>query len=712
MTKLLGILAITIAAGVVSASEVATDKPPATEKKVVVDHLHGVDIPDPYRWLEDASDPAVKEWVAKENAYTQSVLDRLPGRAEIRERLSALLDIGSVAQPRVAKGHYFYLKREGTQNQPILYVRDGLDGAERVLVDPNAFSKEGLVALDWWYPSEDGRYVAYGLSANGDEKSTLSIRDVATVKDLPDKIAQTRYASVAWLPDSKGFYYTRYPAAGSVPAGEENYHAHVFFHQLGTDAAKDQKIFGEGRPAEELPSVAISPDGRWLVVTASTGWSKTEVYLDDLNQPELKFVPLIEKQEHLYQVTPRNDRLYIVTNEGAPRYRVFTADPQNPARDQWHELIPEGPDILNGIDVVSDTVVGLYMHRAASRLQLFSRDGKPTREVKLPMLGTVAGIGSEWDGHELLFGFQSFTMPTVIYHVDLGNDQMTPWQQVKTDIDLSNYDVSQVEYPSKDGTPISMFLAHKRGLEQNGKNPTLLNAYGGFNISMTPMFSPTRLLFLERGGLIAIPNLRGGGEYGETWHKAGILGNKQNVFDDYIAAAEWLIRERYTDHDHLVIQGGSNGGLLTGAALTQGPDLFRAVVCQVPLLDMLRYDKFKIARLWIPEYGSADNAEQFKWLSAYSPYQHVKDGTAYPAVLLTAAESDSRVDALHARKMAARLQAATTSSQPILLRLETKAGHGAGKPRSKQLDEQTDIWSFTFWQLGTAPGEPTSQHRP
>jgi prolyl oligopeptidase len=331
---------------------------------------------------------------------------------------------------------------------------------------------------------------------------------------------------------------------------------------------------------------------------------------------------------------------------------------------------------------------------------LFDLGGKAVEEIKLPTLGTVAGLGGEWDGQEMLFGFQSFTVAPSVYHVDLKTRKVDLWRQVETGIDFSAYEVEQVKYPSKDGTPITMFLAHQKNFKPDGQTPTLLYAYGGFNIILTPTFNASRFIFLERGGLIAIPNLRGGGEYGEEWHQAGMLGKKQNVFDDYLAAAEWLLKEKYTDRAHLVIQGGSNGGLLVGAALTQRPELFKAVVCQVPLLDMVRYHKFLIARLWIPEYGSADDPEQFKWLHAYSPYHHVQHGTAYPAVLLEAAESDSRVDALHARKMAARLQAATSSDEPILLRLETKAGHGAGKPRGKMLDELTDTWSFIFWQLG------------
>lgn len=672
---------------------------PPSKKEPVVDRLHGIEVADPYRWLESADSPEVKAWVEQQNRLTQSVLEGLPGRDQIRERLNTLLDIGSISTPRPAKGHYFYTRREGKQNQPILYVRESIRGKERVLVDPNALAADGTVALDWWYPSRDGKLLAYGISKDGSEQSTLHVRDVATGKDLPDTIARTRACSVAWLPDVSGFYYTRYPAPGSVPKGEENYHRHVYLHRLGSDPAQDAKVFGAGRPAEDWPTVALSPDGRWLVVTEEQGWAKSEVFFKD-RQADSPFVPLVEGVKALFNVVVRNDRFYVHTNQDAPRYRLFQVDPLRPARDAWVERIPQGPDVLDTVAAIGDTLVGLYMHQAASRLRLFDRDGTPRQELTLPLLGTVAGLGGEWDGNELFYGFQSFTVAPSIYHVDLTSRQTTLWERVATGIDSERYAVTQVTYRSKDGTPVTMFLAHRKGLERTGKNPTLLYGYGGFNISLTPAFSPSRFLFLEAGGLLAIPNLRGGGEYGEEWHQAGMLGKKQNVFDDFLAAAEWLIREKYTSPQHLVIQGGSNGGLLVGAALTQRPDLFRAVVCQVPLLDMVRYHKFLIARLWIPEYGSADDAAQFAWLHAYSPYHHVKDGTPYPAVLLATAESDTRVDALHARKMAARLQAATSSDQPILLRLETKAGHGAGKPRAKVLDELTDVYSFIFWQLG------------
>ncbi len=673
---------------------------PPSRTADVVDTLHGVAVADPYRWLEDGDSPEARAWVDGQNALTRATLDKVPGRDAIRRRLGQLLEVGSVGTPAPVKGHYFYTRRDGKQNQPILYVREGLRGAGRALVDPNRLAEDGTAALDWWYPNRDGKLLAYGLSRGGDEQSTLHVRDVATGKDLFDVIPRTRSCSVAWLPDSSGFYYTRYPAGAKK--GEENYHRHVRFHRLGADPAGDEKVFGDGRAPEDWPDARLSPDGRWLVVTVQQGWAKSEIYFKDRTKAEAAFAPLVEGVEALFSAVVRNDRFYVHTNHEAPRYRLFRVDPRKPGRADWEEVIAEGPDVLDGVVAVGDSLAALSMRKASSRLKLLDRDGTPRREIELPTLGTVAGLGAEWDGAELFFGFQSFTAPPSIYRVDLKTDKTELWERIEADIDFAAYEVEQVTYPSADRarTPVTMFLAHKKDLKPDGKTPTLLYGYGGFNVSMTPGFAASRFLFLERGGLLAIPNLRGGGEYGEAWHRAGMLGDKQNVFDDFLGAAEWLIAKGYTSRERLAIQGGSNGGLLVGAALTQRPELFRAVVCQVPLLDMLRYQRFLIGRLWIPEYGSADDAEAFRWLHAYSPYHRVKDGTAYPAVLLATAEGDSRVDALHARKMAARLQAATASPRPVLLRLESKAGHGAGKPRAKVLDELTDVWAFLFWQLG------------
>ena len=684
----------------------AMNKPdyPATKKDNVVEKLHGVEVADPYRWLENADSPATKEWTEKQNALTRRTLEKLPGRDKIHDRLSTLLEIGTLGTPAPVKGKYFYTKRDGKQNQAILYVREGLDGKDRVLVDPNALAADGTITLDWWFPSRDAALLAYGLSSNGNELSTLHVLDVKTGKELTDTIERTRACSLAWLPDGTGFYYTRYPKPGDVAKGEETYHRHVFFHQLGDDPAKDKEVWGKGRPKEDWPTVTLSPNGQWLFVTAQKGWAKNEVFFKNrFTRLESEFAPLVQNVEALFHITARNDRFYVHTNDQAPRYRLYEVDPTKPGRQNWKEIIPEGKDVLEGIAAIGDGLIAMYSHNATARLELVDKSGKSLQGIKLPTLGSVAGLGGEWDGSELLFGFQSFTVPPSVYRFDLKTKESSLWGQVKADIDFDKYTVEQVTYPSKDKTPITMFLAHKKGIEKDGTNPTLLTGYGGFNIALTPTFNASRFLFLERGGVFAVANLRGGSEYGEDWHKAGMLGKKQNVFDDFIAAAEWLINEKYTSRDKLAIQGGSNGGLLVGAAMTQRPDLFRAVVCQVPLLDMVRYHKFLIARLWIAEYGSPDDAQQFKWLYAYSPYHHVKDGTAYPATLLMAAESDTRVDALHARKMAARLQAATSSDAPILLRIETKAGHGAGKPRAKVVEELTDVYSFLFWQLGMKP---------
>lgn len=676
---------------------------PSTRKDAIEETLHGTNVADPYRWLENGDQPAVLEWTKQQNAFTRSVLDRLPGRDAIRLRLDELTRLTTLGVPQPAHNKYFYTKREGTQNQPVLYVRVGVDGPNRPLLDVNQLDAEGTTALDWFYPSRDGQLLAYGLSVGGNEQSTLRIRDVATGQDRADTIPNARACSLAWLPDSTGFYYTRYPLAGSVPKGEEAYHRRVYFHKLGDDPLQDAEVFGAGREKEDWPNLSLSPDGHWLAVVEQKGWARSEVYVADTRQKPLQFRSLVEGVPAIFDATAANDAIFVRTNDRAPRYKLFAVNPNHLERAAWKELIPEGQEVLEHAYLAHDTIATVSMHRAASRLRLFSRDGKLKKELALPMLGSVVGVGCEPDGKELFYGFQSFTLPQQIFRTDLANNESRLWAAVKADIDFGAFEVKQVDYASKDSTKVTMFLAFKKGLKWDGNNPTILYGYGGFNINLTPSFSAARFAFLERGGVLAIANLRGGGEYGEEWHQSGMLGNKQNVFDDFIAAAEWLIKEKITSPQRLAIQGGSNGGLLTGAAMTQRPDLFRAVVCQVPLLDMVRYHKFLIARLWIPEYGSAEQSDQFHWLHAYSPYHRVKDGEKYPATLFTAAEGDSRVDPLHARKMVARVQAANASPHPILVRLETKAGHGAGKPRNKVLDELTDVYSFLFAQLGVRP---------
>jgi prolyl oligopeptidase len=668
----------------------------------VVERLHGVTIADPYRWLEDASSTATRAWCEAQARHTRSVLEAVPFRDRLRARLTALFAIGVLTPPAVRRGRYFYLRREGDQQQPILYLREGRRGGDRVLIDAARLSPDGATALDWYYPSPDGRLLAYGLSEGGTEMSTLRVLDVDTGRDLPDEIRGTRACSVAWFPDGSGFFYTRYPEPGTVPAGEEHYHRHVFEHALGGDWRRDPRVFGEGRPPEDWPSVDVSPDGRWLVVSVSRGWTRTDVYLKDRRGDD-GFVAVAEGREALFGPTVRNDRLYLHTNLDAPRYRLMAVDPERAGRDAWRELIPEGPDVLEGVAAVGDRLLVLHLHDASSRLALHDRDGRRLHEVGLPGIGSVEGIGGEWSGDEAFFGFSSFTTPPQVFRVDLASGASELWRKVAADVDPQDYRVRLVRYVSRDETPISMFLVHRRDRPSDGRGPAVLTGYGGFGVSLTPTFGRGVLLFLESGGLYAVAHLRGGSEYGEEWHRAGMLDRKENVFDDFLAAADHLVAEGHAAADRLAILGGSNGGLLVGVALTRRPERFRAAVCQVGLFDMLRYHRFRIARLWVPEYGSPDDPEAFRWLHAYSPYHHVRDGTPYPAVLLTTGESDSRVDSLHARKMAARLQAATSSDRPVLLRIEARAGHGQGRPLSKALTEWTDVWTFLLAELGMEP---------
>jgi prolyl oligopeptidase len=683
------------------------DGPPKAKIEPVVDDYFGHKITDDYQYLENASSPQTQAYVREEMAYTRSLLDPLPGREKLRLRLLQLASVGTITNPFVGGNYYFYLRREGTQNQPVLLVREGVHGKDRPLVDVNEMAADGTVALDWWYPSDDGRYVAYGISAGGSEESTLHVVETATGKVLPDTIPRTRFSSVAWLKDDSAFYYTRRPKKGEVPAGEEVYHAKVFFHVLGSDPAKDPLIFGEGRNPQDIPAVSLPDDNdRWLLITVFEGWTKTEMYLQDLKAGTPP-VPVTQGKNFIYQGEVFRDKLYITTNEDASHYRAFVVGTAHPQRENWKEIIPESDAVLQNLTVFGGRLLGQYEKNASSRLKLFDLDGKPLGDIDLPAIGTVFGLGGRWDRDQVFIAFQSFTIPPSVYEVNLASRQTALWDEIHVPVDPSDYQVKQVWFTSKDGTRVPMFLFHKKGIQLDGKNPTLLTGYGGFNISLTPTFVATRFVWLEHGGVYAVANLRGGAEFGEAWHRAGMLDKKQNVFDDFIAAAEFLISDKITDKDHLAIQGGSNGGLLMGAVFTQRPDLFRAVICAVPLLDMLRYQKFQIAKLWIPEYGSVDDPKQFQWLYAYSPYQHVKPGAEYPAIMFMTADTDTRVDPMHAKKMAALMQAEAANgrsrSRPILLRVETKAGHGAGKPVTKQIEEGVDIYSFLFWQLGVTP---------
>jgi len=685
----------------------ASSGPPKAKIAPVEDTVQGHKIVDPYRYLENSTNPDTERFVEQEAAYTRSLLDPLPGRDKINARLTQLLSIGTVSAPQMGGKYYFHTRRDAGQNQPLLYVRDSLNGQDRVLLDVNKLSTDATVALDWWFASHDGKYVAYGTSASGSEESTLRVIETVTGRTLPDAIDRTRFISLAWLKDNSGFYYTRHPHKGDVPPGEEVYHVKVFYHQIGADPAKDPLIYEDKRNPQNIPTVTLSDDDRWLLINVEQGWSKTELFLQDRRTKDAP-VELTTGKEALYGADFFHGKLYITTNEDAPHFRVFVADASNPKRANWRELIPESDAVLQDASVTGGKLFVQYEHNVASELKLFSLDGKHLADIPQPAIGNVPAATGRYDINEIFFSFQSFTVPPCVYRYDLSTNKSELWAKVDApSINPDEYDVRQEWYHSKDGTKIPMFIVSKKGLVKNGQNPTLLTGYGGFNISMTPVFNRSMFLWMEHGGVYAVANLRGGNEFGEDWHRAGMLEKKQNVFDDFIAAAEYLISEKYTDKNHLGIYGGSNGGLLMGAMITQRPDLFRAVLCQVPLLDMLRYQNFQIAKLWIPEYGSAEDPKQFDFIYAYSPYHHVKPGEEYPAILFMTADTDTRVDPMHAKKMTALMQAEAkngdSKDRPILLRIDTKAGHGQGKPVAKQVEDSTDSFSFLFWQLGVKP---------
>lgn len=671
---------------------------PATPREDVVDDWHGERVVDPYRWLEGSS-PRISEWTDAQNARTRRVLDAVPVRRAFAERLRELLAVGLLGTPQPAGPWIFHTRREGTQRQAVLYVRRGIDGDDRALVDPNALDAAGLVTLDWYYPSLDGRFVAYGLSRGGDELSTLSVVETATGRDTGERLPHTQRAAVAWVDD--GFYYTVHPAPGTVPAGDEHYHRRVRFHHLGDGPSEDALVFGEGRAKEDILSVATSPDGRWVLVGAFRGWVQNDVYLLDRRDGTWRTV--VEGEDGLTWGTIVDDTVWLRTNLGAPNYTIVRAPVTSPGRDSWRTVVPESASAIELFEVTRDRLAVVTLERATSRIALWSFGGAKTRDVALPGLGTVTGIAGDAGGELVTFEYESFTSPPAAFVIDgRGEAHEIVHLARPRGLDDRTFVVEQTEYASKDGTAITMFLVHRRDVRPNGETPTVLSGYGGFNISRTPQYFPGVAAWVEAGGLFALPNLRGGGEYGERWHRAGMLERKQNVFDDFHGAAEALIRMGWTSSARLGVSGGSNGGLLTGAALTQRPDLFAAVYCAVPLLDMLRYQNFLIARFWIAEYGSAEDPRQYAWLRAYSPYHHVRTDVRYPAVLFTTAEGDSRVDPMHARKMAALMQA-TTANDPnavVLLRVERDAGHGVGKPLDKQVEDLADQYAFFAWRLG------------
>lgn len=710
---------------VVAASAVLAG-PPTTEPRPVVETIHGIELVDPYRWLEgDNSDPShpgrmtdeVAAWTDAQNTYTRSVLDALPARDRIESRIRELMEVGSISAPVMRGFRYFYTKRAGSDAQPIVYFREAHDAEPWILIDPNEIDPSGLTALAWFEPNQQGTLVAFGLHRAGDEQSTLYLVDVDTGEWLADEIPG-KVGGVNWLPDSTGFFYRRL----EDPA--DPYSAQIRFHWVGTHHRQDAVLAAQrdlrsiyngneysAERFEELattwgPFAYTSRDGRWLVLGYWTGTRDNDLWVADLDR-WLRTGQLV-RQEVVVGAGARSwgpivgDLLYLRTDLDAPNGRVVAVDLHHPDRP-WREIIPERPDqVLEAIDVARGMLAVTWLVGATTRMELFELDGTSLGPIELPGIGS-ASLSTEPDRTEAFLSFSSFNMPPTIYRLDLASGQRELWERIDVPVDPELVTVEQVWYTSADGTRVSMFLVYPKGMTRNGNNPTLLYGYGGFNISLTPQFNATLFPWFEAGGMYAVANLRGGGEYGQAWHDAGRLDRKQNVFDDCIAAAEWLIENGYTRPERLAIAGGSNGGLLVGAVVTQRPELFRAAVCAVPLLDMIRFDRFLMARYWVPEYGSSADPDQFRTLLAYSPYHNVREGVRYPAMLLTAGENDARVHPMHARKMAARLQAATSASpddRPILLWVDREAGHGAGKPLHLRVREITDQRIFLMWQLG------------
>ncbi len=601
------------------------------------------------------------------------------------------VEIDSIGAPRVRSNRYFFFKRQAAQDQAILFMRNGAEGKDELLIDPLAMSPDHTVTVNLHTVSRDGTLLAYSVRHGGADETTPHLFDVNTKTDLPDRFPQARYSSISLLPEKTGLYVTRLTADGP----------RVFFHKLGADSAGDVEVFGKGYGPEKIITSSVSDDGHYLSITVLHGSAAdhTEIYFQDLAKKG-PIVPVVNDVPAAFFGEIADDKMFLHTNWKAPKWRILEVNLRNPARDKWREVIPESQGVLDEFSLVGGKLAVRMVQDVIPHVKLFDTDGKYLREVTPGTFGTISGLSGYWRSHEAFYSTTSFHMPLTIYRYDVATGKQSVWSQSKVPIETEKYEVKQVWYTSKDGTKIPMFLGHAKNLKLDGSSPAFLTGYGGFNVTRMPTFSPLAAAWMAKGGVYAVANLRGGGEFGEEWHRAGMLGKKQNVFDDFIAAAEWLIANHYTTPSRLAIAGNSNGGLLVGAALTQRPDLFRAVVCGYPLLDMLRYQKFLVARYWVPEYGSSEDPEQFKYIFAYSPYHHVKAGTKYPAVLLLSGDSDTRVDPLHARKMTAKLQAANSSGRPVLLHYDTKAGHSGGTPTAKQVENLTDELGFLFWQLG------------
>jgi len=666
-----------------------------------VDDYHGTKVADPYRWLEDADSADTKAWVEEENKLTFGYLEKIPYRSTIRERLLKLWNYERFTTPELEGGRYFYQHNNGLQNQNVLVVAESLTAEPRVLLDPNTLSSDGTVALAGASITDDGKLLAYATAQSGSDWQEWRVRDVTSGKDLSDSLQWSKFSGAAWSKDDQGFFYSRYDEPKGTALRDTNYFQKLYYHRLGTSQAEDKLIYERPDNKEMLFGGTVTDDGHYLIIHVAQGTSpKNRLYYKDLTKPDSPVIKLLDDFDAQYLFVDNNGPIFwIQTDLQAPRAKLIAIDTRHPERANWKTIVPESKDTLERSTVVDNRFLLGYLKDAKTEVRVYDLQGKLIRTVDLPGIGTATGFQGKRTDKETFYAFTSFTSPTTIYRYEPSTGKSSVFKQPKVDFDASQYETKQVFYHSKDGTRVPMFLTYKRGLKLDGQNPTLLYGYGGFDISLTPSFSVPNLVWLEMGGIYAQPNLRGGGEYGEDWHLAGTKAQKQNVFDDFIAAAEWLIANKYTSTPKLAIRGGSNGGLLVGACLTQRPDLFGATLPHVGVMDMLRFQKFTIGWAWTSDYGSSDDPRDFKALYAYSPLHNLKPGTKYPPTLIATADHDDRVVPGHSFKFGATMQADQVGTAPVLIRIETKAGHGAGKPISKIIDETADEWAFVAFNL-------------
>ena len=670
---------------------------PTISKSDQIDNYHGTVVADPYRALEDPDTEETKAWVEAQNQVTFSYLNEIPARAKIKQRLTKLWDYEKYGTPFKEGESYFYFKNDGLQNQSVLYTLPTLESEPRVLLDPNQLSEDGTVALSGIAISENGQLLAYGLSSSGSDWQEWKVRDIATGEDLQDHLQWIKFSGAAWTHDHQGFFYSRYDEPNEKTKLEDvNYYQKLYYHKLGTQQSEDILIYHRSDEKEWGFGGNVTEDGKYLIISIWLGTdSKNLVFYQDLTNLNSEIIELINQFAADYSFIDNDDHIfYFRTDLNAPKGRVIAIDTKKPTSENCQEIIPQAVETLESVGILNNQFVADYLQDAHSQIKIFDLKGNFIREVELPGIGSASGFGGKRHDPETFYSFTSFTTPGTIYRYDMKTGKSKIFRQPKVDFNADEYETKQVFYESKDGTKVPMFITHKKGIKLDGNNPTYLYGYGGFNISLTPSFSVSLLIWLEMGGVYAVSNLRGGGEYGEEWHQAGMKLQKQNVFDDFITAAEWLIANNYTKPAKLAIGGGSNGGLLVGTCMTQRPDLFGAALPAVGVMDMLRFHKFTIGWAWVAEYGSSENAAEFTNLYAYSPLHNLKPGTAYPATLIITADHDDRVVPAHSFKFAAALQAAHNGNAPVLIRIEIKAGHGAGKPTAKIIEEAADKWGF------------------